>query len=70
MSSTPLQKSSVMAEHASKPVLLKLHRADKGQRRVLNLRPYNRSTFNDPNRVSLQALSQQLPRRVIELVMP
>jgi hypothetical protein len=39
-------------------------------RRFLNLCPHNRSTFNDPNSVSLQALSQQFPRRFIELVMP
>jgi hypothetical protein len=29
----------------------------------LNLCPYNRFTFNDPNRVSLQALSQLFNRR-------
>jgi hypothetical protein len=30
----------------------------------------SRSTFNDPNRVSLQALSRQLPLRLIELAIP
>jgi hypothetical protein len=39
-------------------------------RRVTNRWPCSRSTFSDPNRVSLQALSQQLPRRLIEAVMP
>ena len=39
-------------------------------RLVSNSCPYIRSTFNDPNSVSLQALSQQSPRRLIEAVMP
>ena len=38
-------------------------------RRVLNRLPCSRSTFNDPKSVSLQALSQQLPFRLIEPVM-
>jgi len=29
-----------------------------------------RPTFNEPNSVSLQVLSRQLPRRLIKLVMP
>ena len=36
---------------------------------VLNRLPCSRSTFNDPKSVSLQALSQQLPFWLIELVM-
>src|SRR5471032_2613397 len=39
-------------------------------RRVSKCWPCNRSTFSDPNRVSLQALSQQLPLRLIEGVIP
>ena len=39
-------------------------------RLVLKRWPCRRSTFNDPNSVSLQALSQQLARRLIEAVMP
>ena len=39
-------------------------------RRVSKRWPCSRSTFSDPNIVSLQALSQQLPLRLIELVMP
>jgi hypothetical protein len=39
-------------------------------RLVLKRCPCSRSTFNDPNNVSLHALSQQLPLRLIELVMP
>jgi len=39
-------------------------------RLVANRCPCSRSTFNDPNSVSLHALSQQLPRRLIEAVMP
>jgi hypothetical protein len=39
-------------------------------RLVLKRWPCSRSTFNDPNSVSLQALSQQLALRLIELVMP
>ncbi|MNX53240.1 hypothetical protein D3C86_839320 [compost metagenome] len=39
-------------------------------RLVFNCWPCSRSTFNDPNSVSLQALSRQLPLRLIELVMP
>jgi hypothetical protein len=39
-------------------------------RRILKRCPCSRSTFSDPNSVSLQALSQQLPRRLIEAVMP
>ncbi len=38
-------------------------------RLVTNRWPCSRSTFNDPNSVSLQALSQQLPHRLIEAVM-
>src|SRR5512140_1694874 len=40
------------------------------RRRVSKRCPCRRSTFGDPNSVSLQALSQQLPRRLIEAVMP
>jgi hypothetical protein len=32
--------------------------------------PCNRSTFSDPNSVSVTALSQQLPLRLIEARMP
>src|SRR5260370_5551827 len=32
--------------------------------------PWRRSTFREANRVSLDALSQQLPLRLIEAVMP
>src|SRR6218665_236712 len=39
-------------------------------RRVTKRCPCSRSTFNEPNRVSLQALSPQLPLRLIEAVMP
>ena len=39
-------------------------------RLVSNLCPCSRSTFSDPNNVSLQALSQQSPRRLLEAVMP
>jgi hypothetical protein len=45
-------------------------------RRVLNLCPCRRCTFNDPNSVSLQALwqnpksAQQLPQRLIDAVIP
>ncbi len=39
-------------------------------RRVLKRCPCSRSTFNDLNSVSLQALSQQSPRRLIDAVMP
>ncbi len=38
-------------------------------RRVAKRYPCSRSTFNDPNTVLLQALSQQLPRRLIDAVM-
>src|SRR6218665_1091493 len=38
--------------------------------RVTKRCPCSRSTFNEPNRVSLQALSQPLPLRLIEAVMP
>jgi hypothetical protein len=39
-------------------------------RRVLSFCQNNRSTVNDPNSVSLQALSQQFSRRLFALVMP
>jgi hypothetical protein len=39
-------------------------------RLVLKRYPCRRSTFNDPNNVSLQALSQQMPRLLIEAAMP
>lgn len=39
-------------------------------RRVLNLKPCRRSTFNEPNTVLLRALSQQLPRRLIKRTIP
>jgi transposase len=39
-------------------------------RRVLKRCPCSRFTFSDPNNVSLQALSQQSPRRLIDAVMP
>lgn len=37
---------------------------------VLSRFPSNRVTFSDPIGVSLHELSQQLPLRLIELVMP
>ena len=39
-------------------------------RRVTKRCPCSRSTFNEPNSVSLQALSQQLPRRLMDALMP
>ena len=39
-------------------------------RRIFKRCPCSRSTFNDPNSVSQQALYQQSPRRLIEAVMP
>src|SRR5260370_21878369 len=39
-------------------------------RMVAKLWPWRRSTFREANRVSLGALSQQLPLRLIEAVMP
>ena len=38
-------------------------------RLVSNFCPCSRSTFNEPSSVSLQALSRQLPRRLIKAVM-
>jgi hypothetical protein len=39
-------------------------------RLVTNRWPRSRSTSNYPNSASLQALSQQLPRLIIDTVMP
>jgi hypothetical protein len=54
-----VQSSAVVPEQPIDGLVLRL-------RLVTKRCPCSRSTFNEPNSVSLQALSQQLPLRLIE----